>query len=140
MSDKSMQLPASAQDLLNRPAARAAFDESREVAAICRTLARARKESGMSQEQLAESSGIPQAEISRIESGLLSRGPTLLTLVRLARALQQTLRIAFEKSDAASPGVVTVVAHTVPLEVDVGKDGDPVKEYALATSSSTRER
>jgi transcriptional regulator with XRE-family HTH domain len=136
MSEKSLQLPPEAQKLLSRPAAKAAFDESRQVAEICRTLARARKESRMSQEDLAAASGIPQAEISRMESGMLSRGPTLLTLVRLARAMQQNLLIAFEKSDAASPGVVTVVAHTVP-----GLDaGELVDEVVLAHDWSTAKR
>ena len=90
----------------------------------------------MSQQDLAAASGIPQAEISRMESGMLSRGPTLLTLVRLARAMQQNLLIAFEKSDAASPGVVTVVAHTVP-----GLDaGELVDEVVLAHDWSTAKR
>ena len=88
----------------------------------------------MSQERLAQLSGIPQAEISRIESGLLSRGPTLLTLVRLARAMEQSLRIEFEKRDAATPGVVTVVAHTVPFDVQVREP----ENFGVASAAAQR--
>lgn len=43
---------------------------------------------GMSQEALAQASGVHSSEVSRIERGV--REPRLSTLVRLARALQVT--------------------------------------------------
>ncbi len=114
MSDK---LPRRARALLNTAERRRAFDDSAEVAAICRTIATARKQAGLSQEEVAQRSGVPQAEISRIESGMLSRGPTLLTLVRLTRAMQQTLRVQFEAQQEAHPDVVRIVGHSTPASV-----------------------
>jgi len=46
-----------------------------------------RREAGLTQAQLAEKSGITQAEISRIEKGRYS--PRLVTFLRLARALKK---------------------------------------------------
>jgi transcriptional regulator with XRE-family HTH domain len=47
-----------------------------------------RRRQGMSQEALARASGIHSSEVSRIERG--AREPRLLTLVRVARALEVT--------------------------------------------------
>ena len=47
--------------------------------------ARFRKERGMTQEALAEKSGLSQQYISSIENGL--RNPTIVTLYELAQAL-----------------------------------------------------
>lgn len=47
-----------------------------------------RRRRGMSQEALAQASGIHSSEVSRIERGV--REPRLSTLVHLARALQVT--------------------------------------------------
>ena len=112
-------IPRRALELLKTPEGREAFDDSAEVAAICRMIATARKQSGRSQDELAERSGVPQAEISRIESGMLSRGPTLLTLVRLARAMGQSLRVQFEAPQARQPDVVQSVGHVTSLEPNI---------------------
>lgn len=50
-----------------------------------RNLRGARREAGLSQEQLAERSGLHMTEISRLERGV--RDPRLATVVRLARGL-----------------------------------------------------
>lgn len=49
-------------------------------------LRRARKELGMSQEQVAELSGVHATEVSRIEAG--KRDPRVSTVERLAKAVQ----------------------------------------------------
>jgi transcriptional regulator with XRE-family HTH domain len=55
-----------------------------------------RMESALSQTALQGLSGIPQADISRLESGTMERGPTLLTLVRLAHAAGKQLVIGLK--------------------------------------------
>ena len=53
----------------------------------------ARKERGMTQKELAEITGISQADISRLERG--TGNPSLKTLQRVAQALQMALKIEF---------------------------------------------
>ncbi|MBX9470384.1 helix-turn-helix domain-containing protein [Microcella sp.] len=60
-------------------------------AALGAQLKAARTAHGLSQPALAELSGLQQAEISRIETGVAN--PTADTLVRLASALQLTLTL-----------------------------------------------
>ena len=52
---------------------------------VGRNAARLRKEAGLTQEQLAERSGLSQQYISGLESG--RRNPTIVTLYELASAL-----------------------------------------------------
>lgn len=56
-------------------------------------LADAREKSNLTQKQLAEKTGIYQAEISKIERGL--GNPSLLTINRLADALDMEVKIDF---------------------------------------------
>lgn len=58
-----------------------------------RMLIYARKQSGLTQQQLAEKSGIRQSNISRIESG--SCVPSLQSLKQLATAMDKKIRIEF---------------------------------------------
>ncbi|WP_043057096.1 helix-turn-helix transcriptional regulator [Enteractinococcus helveticum] len=63
-----------------------------EVAAqveLGRELASARGRHAMTQAQLADATGVPQAEISRIENG--NANPTIETVARLAAALDKKL-------------------------------------------------
>lgn len=63
-------------------------------------LSMAREEVGMTQKELAEKTGIYQADISRIERGLAN--PSVSTLKRLADGLNMNLVIEFEpKKDVA---------------------------------------
>jgi transcriptional regulator with XRE-family HTH domain len=55
---------------------------------VGRNTARLRKAQGMTQEDLAERSGLSQQYISGVERG--SRNPTVLTLHELATALRAT--------------------------------------------------
>ena len=52
-----------------------------------------RKESGMTQQQLAQACGISQADISRLERG--NANPSLKTMQRIAAALGKTVQIKF---------------------------------------------
>ncbi len=60
---------------------------------VMQALIDARKERGMTQKELAEVTGISQADISRLERG--TGNPSIKTLQRLAQALQMALRIEF---------------------------------------------
>ena len=63
-------------------------------------LALAREEAGITQKELAEKTGIYQADISKIERGI--GNPSILTLKRLAEGLDMHLVIGFEpKKDVA---------------------------------------
>lgn len=63
-------------------------------------LALAREATGMTQKELAEKTGIYQADISKIERGLAN--PSVSTLNRLAEGLNMNLVIGFEaKTDMA---------------------------------------
>lgn len=52
-----------------------------------------RTENGMTQKQLAEITGIPQADISRLEN--IDGNPTLETLTKLAKAFGTRVKIDF---------------------------------------------
>ena len=60
-------------------------------------LREARRASGLTQRQLAESAGVPQATVGRIEAGAVS--PRVDTLDHLLRATHQELRVE------ARPGI-----------------------------------
>ena len=60
---------------------------------ITRAILNARIRAGMTQMELAEKSGISQADICRLEKG--TRNPSIALLKRLADAMNSTLRIEF---------------------------------------------
>lgn len=60
------------------------------------TLVAARKESGMTQADLAKRSGIKQQNISRIEAGT-HLNVTLETLERLAKAMKKQIEVLYKE-------------------------------------------
>ena len=56
----------------------------------------ARKESGLTQKELSERTGITQADISRLEKG--NANPSLKTLQRLAAGMNMRVRLEFVKA------------------------------------------
>ena len=60
---------------------------------ITRAILDARIRAGLTQMELAEKSGISQADICRLEKG--TRNPSIALLKRLAEAMDSTLRIEF---------------------------------------------
>lgn len=60
---------------------------------IIRAIIEGREEKHMTQKQLAEVTGIAQADISRLESG--TANPSLRTLKRLAAGLGMELKVEF---------------------------------------------
>lgn len=61
--------------------------------AIVGAILDARKRTGMTYKELARASGIPQADISRMENG--NGNPSLRTLMKLADGLGINLKISF---------------------------------------------
>ena len=73
---------------------RAEYDALEPEFAIIQAMVDARKATGMTQKQLAEKSGINQADISKLERG--SGNPSLRTLQRLAAGMGMRLKLEFE--------------------------------------------
>ena len=63
-----------------------------EIQIVC-TMLENRKKKGITQVQLADSSGVTQADISRIEKG--TANPSLRTLKRLAEGMGMRLKLEF---------------------------------------------
>ena len=78
---------------LQRPSFKAEWDALQPELTIAQAMFDARKESGLTQKQLSERTGIAQADISKLERG--NANPSILTLKRLADAMDMTLKIEF---------------------------------------------
>lgn len=81
------------EKLLKDPEVRAEYEALKPEMEVIRALIGARIEQNLTQEQLAQLSGIRQSNISRIESGTCS--PTVATLQQLANGMGKKLRIEF---------------------------------------------
>ncbi|MBR5225049.1 MAG: helix-turn-helix transcriptional regulator [Clostridia bacterium] len=73
---------------------RAEYEALEPEFAIMQAMIDARKSSGLTQKQLAEKTGINQADISKLEHG--SGNPSLRTLQRLAAGMGMRLKLEFE--------------------------------------------
>ena len=82
------------RELMKDPEFLREYEAMRPEYEAMRALIGARLESHLTQEQLAQASGVRQSNISRIESGACS--PTVATLQKLAAAMGKKLQIRFE--------------------------------------------
>lgn len=73
---------------------RAEYEALEPEFAIMKAMIDARKATGMTQKQLAEVTGINQADISKLERG--SGNPSLRTLQRLAAGMGMRVKLEFE--------------------------------------------
>lgn len=73
------------------PAAQAELQAQRDRFRIARELALLRRAQGLTQAQLSAMSGVPQSEISKLESG--KANATELTLFRVAHAMGHAFRL-----------------------------------------------
>jgi DNA-binding XRE family transcriptional regulator len=80
-------------------ASRAVFDQAYGVA---RQVIELREKHHLTQVELAEKAGLPQAQISRIERGVVS--PTSATLAKIAEALGADLRLVERPQPSARAG------------------------------------
>lgn len=71
-------------------------------AALMLAMLEARRSQNLTQQELAERTGIAQTEISRIESG--ARNPSIKVLQRLADGMGMYLQIAFVPKDERAVG------------------------------------
>ncbi len=81
---------------LKNPELKKEYDALEPEFAIIQAMIDARKESGMTQKQLADKTGITQADISRLESG--NANPSLRTLQRLAAGMGMRIRLEFVRA------------------------------------------
>ena len=78
---------------MNDPAFLVEWNAQEPERQIMRAIAEEREEREMTQKQLAEATGITQADISRLESG--TGNPSLRTLKRLAAGMGMALKVEF---------------------------------------------
>lgn len=81
------------QQALSNPEVKAEYDALEAEYDIIKALIQVRHEQNMTQKQLAEKTGITQADISRIENG--TRNPSLEMIKRLAKGLGLQLKLEF---------------------------------------------
>ena len=97
---------------LNDPEFRAEYEASETEYQLTRALIAARKDSNLTQKELAARSGVRQSNISRIENGSCS--PTVDTLQALAKGMGMRLKIEFQP--VAHPASVSARAGDVPYK------------------------
>ena len=78
---------------LKNPEFKKEWDELEPEYQIIRAMLDPRNEKAMTQKQLADITGIPQADISRLENG--NANPSLRTLQRLADGMGMKLKLEF---------------------------------------------
>ena len=79
---------------LKDPEFRAEYEALDPEFSIMQAMLDARKSAGLTQAQLAERTGIAQADISKLESG--NANPSLKTLQRLAAGMGMRVKIEFQ--------------------------------------------
>jgi len=82
------------EEQLKDPEFRTEYDVLEPEFAVVQALIKARKNSGITQKQLSERTGIAQSDISKIENG--EANPSLKTLVRLASGMGMKLNLEFK--------------------------------------------
>ena len=78
---------------LQNPDFKKEYDELDPEFSIIQAMINARKESGLTQKQLAEKTGITQGDISKMERG--NGNPSIRTLQRLADGMGMILKVEF---------------------------------------------
>ncbi len=78
---------------MNNPDFKEEWDALQPEFAIIQAMIDARKQSGLTQKQLSEKTGIAQGDISKLESG--NANPSLRTLQRLAAGMGMKVKIEF---------------------------------------------
>ena len=82
------------KEQLENPGYRREYEELEPEFALIQAMIDARKNSGLTQRELALRTGIAQGDISKIENG--NGNPSLRTLKRLAQAMDMKLKLEFE--------------------------------------------
>lgn len=88
-----MNLNELKQEHLSNPKVKAEYDALEPEFQVIRAMIEARKEQHLTQQQLADRTGIDRADISKLENG--NANPSLKLLKRLAEGLNMNIRIEF---------------------------------------------
>ena len=80
-------------EMMADPEVRKEYDALEPEFELVRAMIRARHEAGLTQKELAEKTGLQQANISRIENG--NGNPSIATLNRIAQGMGKKLIISF---------------------------------------------
>ncbi len=81
------------KEQMKNPEFKAEYDALEPEFAIIQAMIDARKETGITQKELSERTGITQADISKLENG--NANPSLRTLRSLAKGLGMKLKLEF---------------------------------------------
>ena len=87
---------------LKNPEFKAEWDALEPEFQVIQAMLQGRKANNLTQKQLAEKTGITQADISRLENG--ESNPSLNTLKKLAEGLGMTLKLEFIPKSPVSGG------------------------------------
>ena len=90
-------LEAALTEQMKRPEFKKEYDLLEVEFAIIDAIFKARETTGMTQKELAEITGIAQADISRLETG--NANPSLKTLQKLAAGMGMKLKLEFVPVD-----------------------------------------
>ena len=93
------------KEKMKEPAFAQAYEEIRPELNVIRAMIDARISQNLTQKQLAEKTGIAQAEISRLENG--TRNPTVKLLQRIADGLGMDLDIRFTPKRTVQQTIAT---------------------------------
>lgn len=85
---------------LRDPEFKAEWDALEPERQIMRAIIEGRDEQALTQKQLADATGITQADISRLENG--TGNPSLRTLKRLAEGLGMSLKVEFVRKSTSA--------------------------------------
>ena len=91
--DKLVKLDDVMKEQLKDPGFKEEYDALEPEFAVMQAILRARVQAGLTQKQLADMTGISQADISRLERG--TANPSIKTLQRVATALGRKVQIEF---------------------------------------------
>ncbi len=91
--DKLVKFDDFMKEQLEDPGFKEEYDALEPEFAVMQAILRARVQAGLTQKQLADMTGISQADISRLERG--TANPSIKTLQRVATALGRKVQIEF---------------------------------------------
>lgn len=100
-----------------------------------RFLVEARRRHGLSQQELAERTGMTQANISRIERDKVS--PTLATLERLLAAMGETLQISSVAVSSPPPRGGNVAIRDLRSDFDEMSPDQRLEQAALLSRAAS---
>lgn len=81
------------QEQLKDPEFKKEYEALQPERAVIQAMIDARRESGMTQKELSEKTGIAQGDISKLENG--NANPSIRTLQRLAAGMGMALKVEF---------------------------------------------